>query len=94
LFALYLTEFPDLPRCVLDGEMIEEAIVNSGDAKRYWITAMGSAGRPVPPPSIELAESYRGKWQLHAPKSLASSVRRARQTRRGEVYTLAASRRS
>ena len=25
---------------------------------------------PIPPPSVEPAESYSGKWQLRAPKSL------------------------
>ncbi len=63
----YLIEFPDLPGCMSDGETIEEAIVNGEDAKRCWIAAMKEAGRPIPPPA---AESYSGKWQLRAPKSL------------------------
>ena len=66
----YLIEFPDLPGCPSDGETIEEAIANGEDAKHCWIAAMKEAGRPIPPPSVEPAENYSGKWQLRAPKSL------------------------
>jgi antitoxin HicB len=66
----YLVEFPDLPGCMSDGETVEEAIANGEDAKRCWIAAMKEAGRPIPPPSVEPAEGYSGKWQLRAPKSL------------------------
>jgi antitoxin HicB len=66
----WLVEYPDLPRCMSDGETIEEAITNGKEAKRCWIAAMEEAGRPVPPPSVEPAEGYIGKWQLRAPKSL------------------------
>jgi antitoxin HicB len=66
----WLVEYPDLPGCMSDGETIEEAITNGEDAKRCWIAAMKEAGRPIPPPSIEAAEGYSGKWQLRAPKSL------------------------
>jgi antitoxin HicB len=66
----YLIEFPDLPGCMSDGETIEEAIANGEDAKRCWIAAMREAGRPIPSPAVEAVESYSGKWQLRAPKSL------------------------
>jgi|SRR5271170_2038340 len=66
----YLVEFPNLPGCMADGETIEEAIADGEDAKRCWIAAMKEAGRPVPGPSTDPAESYSGKWQLRAPKSL------------------------
>ncbi len=66
----YLIEFPDLPGCMSDGETIEGAIANGEDAKRCWIAAMKEAGRPIPPPSVEPAENYSGKWQLRAPKPL------------------------
>ncbi len=66
----YLIEFPDLPGCMSDGETVEEAIANGMDAKRDWIAAMVEAGRPVPPPSVEAAEGYSGKWVLRTPKSL------------------------
>jgi len=66
----YLIEFPDLPGCMSDGDTIEETIANGEDAKRGWIAAMQEAGRAIPPPSVEPPESYSGKWQLRAPKSL------------------------
>ena len=67
----YLIEFPDLPGCMSDGEMVEEAVANGEDAKRCWIAAMKeTGGRPIPPPSIEPAEDYRGKWQFRAPRAL------------------------
>jgi len=66
----WLVEYPDLPGCMSDGETIEEAIANAEDAKRCWISAMTEAGRPIPPPSVEPAQGYSGKWQLRAPKSL------------------------
>ena len=66
----YLIEFPDLPGCMSDGETIEEAIANGEDAKCCWIAAMREAGRPIPSPAVEAVESYSGKWQLRAPKSL------------------------
>ena len=66
----YLIEYPDLPGCLSDGETIEEAIANGRDAKAAWIAAMREAGRPVPPPGVDSAEGYSGKWQLRTPKSL------------------------
>jgi len=66
----YLIEFSDLPGCLSDGETVEEAIANGEDAKRRWIAAMKEAGRPIPPPSVEPADSHSGKWQSRAPKSL------------------------
>jgi antitoxin HicB len=66
----YLVEFPDLPRCMSDGQTIEEAIASGKDAKRCWIAAMREASRPIPPPSVEPTESHSGKWQLRTPKSL------------------------
>jgi predicted HicB family RNase H-like nuclease len=31
---------------------------------------MQPAGRPVPPPTVDAAEAYSGKWVLRTPKSL------------------------
>jgi antitoxin HicB len=66
----WLVEYPDLPGCMSDGKTVEEAIANAENAKRCWIAAMTEAGRPIPPPSVEPAEGYSGKWRLRAPKSL------------------------
>ena len=76
----YLATVPDLPGCMSDGETIEEAIANGAEAKRDWIAAMRQAGRPVPPPTAEAADTYSGKWVLRTPKSLHRSLaERARQ---------------
>jgi antitoxin HicB len=47
----YLIEFPDLPGCMSDGAMIEEAITNGVDAMRGWIGAMRAEGHPIPAPT-------------------------------------------
>jgi antitoxin HicB len=76
----YLIEFPDLPGCMSDGETIEEALANGAEAKRDWIAAMREAGRPVPPPAVDTADAYSGKWVLRTPKSLHRGLaERARQ---------------
>lgn len=46
----YLVEFPDLPGCMSDGETIEQAITQAGEAVDAWIAAQRAAGRSVPPP--------------------------------------------
>jgi antitoxin HicB len=66
----YLIEFPNLSGCMSDGETVEDAIANGMEAKRDRIAAMIEAGRPVPAPSIEVAEGYSEKWVLRTPKSL------------------------
>jgi antitoxin HicB len=40
----YLTEFPDLPGCMSDGETIDEALANGAEAKHDWIAAMLAQG--------------------------------------------------
>jgi antitoxin HicB len=66
----YLIEFPDLPGCMSDGETVEEAIANGAEAKRDWIAAMRTAGRALPPPTVDATEAYSGKWVVRTPKSL------------------------
>ncbi len=46
---------PDLPGCMSDGETPEEAIANVEDAIAVWLEAARDMGRPVPPPSRDLA---------------------------------------
>lgn len=76
----YLIEYPDLPGCLSDGETIEEALANGAEARHDWIAAMQPAGRPVPPPTVDAAEAYSGKWVLRTPKSLHRGLaERARQ---------------
>jgi antitoxin HicB len=87
----YLIEFPDLPGCMSDGETVEEAISNGEDAKRDWIAAIKEAGRPIPLPSVEPAESHSGKWQLRTPKSLHRKLAEQAQREGVSLNTLAVS---
>lgn len=87
----YLIEFPDLPGCMSDGETIDEAIRNGQEARHDWIAAMTEAGRPVPSPSVEPAESYSGKWQLRTPKSLHRSLAERAKREGVSLNTLAVS---
>jgi antitoxin HicB len=67
----YLIEFPDLPGCMSDGESIEEAVQNGGDAAACWIAAAKEIGREIPMPgSLEIypstadCKSKNGRSQL------------------------------
>ncbi len=64
----FLTEFPDLPGCMSDGDSIEEAMENGQDALRCWLTAAKESGRKIPEPG-EL-ESQSGKWVQRVPRSI------------------------
>jgi len=79
----YLIEYPDLPGCISDGNTIEAAVANGGDAKAAWIAAMREAGRKVPSPGADPGDGYSGKWQMRTPKSLHRRL--AEQARREGV---------
>jgi antitoxin HicB len=64
----YLIEFPDLPGCMSDGESIEEAVQNGGDAAACWIAAAKEIGREIPMPGS--LEKQSGKWVQRVPKSI------------------------
>ncbi|MGH9639877.1 MAG: type II toxin-antitoxin system HicB family antitoxin, partial [Bryobacteraceae bacterium] len=44
----YLTEFPDLPGCMADGETPEEALRESGDALASYIASINKHGDALP----------------------------------------------
>ena len=46
---------PDLPGCISDGEMPEEALANVQDAILAWLQGAREIGRPVPEPSRKVA---------------------------------------
>jgi antitoxin HicB len=64
----YLIEFPDLPGCVSDGED-DRGSYCQRRGRETLLDCCDERGRPIPPPSLEPADSYSGKWQLRAPKS-------------------------
>lgn len=64
----YLIEYPDLPGCMSDGESVDEAIANGGDAVNAWISAAKAMNKPVPTPGE--CENQSGKWVQRVPKSI------------------------
>lgn len=44
----FLSEIPDLPGCMADGETIEEAVRNVNDAAAEWIAAAQKLERQIP----------------------------------------------
>ena len=64
----FLIEFPDLPGCMSDGDMLEETLKNGEDAVKCWLAAAKAAGREIPQPG-EL-ESQSGKWVQRVPRSM------------------------
>ncbi|NPV28964.1 MAG: type II toxin-antitoxin system HicB family antitoxin [Firmicutes bacterium] len=63
----WVAEIPILPGCMSDGETVEEAVKNLGDAKKVWIETCLDLGREVPEPA---AENYSGQLRIRMPKSL------------------------
>ena len=47
----FVATVPDLPGCMSDGDMPEEAVANVLDAIESWLEAANDAGRTIPVPS-------------------------------------------
>ncbi len=56
-------EHPDVAEALSDGETIEVAIANEGDAKTASNAAMREPGRPVPPVASPRQPPTRLPWQ-------------------------------
>jgi predicted RNase H-like HicB family nuclease len=52
-FPYYVVYNPELPRCLADGETIQEALVNLEDARTEYILSLLQDGLPVPPPAMQ-----------------------------------------
>jgi predicted RNase H-like HicB family nuclease len=52
-FPYYVVYNPELPRCLADGETIQEALVNLEDARTEYILSLLQDGLPVPPPATQ-----------------------------------------
>ena len=61
----YLLEYPDIPRCMSDGETVEEAIANGREALRDCIEVFRESGRKLPKPRVEAAQ-----WRQRLPRTL------------------------
>ena len=47
----YVADIPDLDSCSAFGATPEQALAEVKKAKRAWLEAARSAGKPIPPPS-------------------------------------------
>ncbi|WP_333871000.1 type II toxin-antitoxin system HicB family antitoxin [Desulforamulus putei] len=65
----FVVEVPELPGCLSQGEIREEALVMIEDAKIAWLQVALETGREIPGPAKE-EETYSGKFVLRIPKSL------------------------
>ncbi|MGE4274331.1 MAG: toxin-antitoxin system HicB family antitoxin [Desulfitobacterium sp.] len=63
----WFAEIPLLPGCMSDGESLEEAVENLGNAKREWIEASLELGRVIPEPTTD---EFSGQLRVRMPKSL------------------------
>ena len=76
--SYWVTEIPDLPGCVADGDTPDAAVESLKEAKRLWIEARLENGHPVPEPTD--TRGYSGRLLLRMPKSLHRKL--AAQSRR------------
>ena len=53
----WLAEAPELPGCMSDGDMPQQAVENLMDAITCWIEAAEEDGRPVPVPAPASADA-------------------------------------
>src|SRR3990172_5254072 len=83
----WLVEFPDLPRCIADGDTIEETGKNDDDALRSWLGTAKEFKDPVPAPSAGMS----GKWVQRVPKSLHSKLAAKAEKEGGGLDTLVVS---
>ena len=65
----YLISYPDLPGCISDGDTIEEALLNGGDAKKSWINTAYEKSINIAEPNSQ-QDKYSGRITLRTPKSL------------------------
>ena len=68
----FAVRFPELPGCLTCGDTIAEALRNSEDCKREWLTAAIEDGIEIPEPVSE--DEYSGQFKLRIPKSLHKSL--------------------
>jgi antitoxin HicB len=64
----WVARHPELPGCVADGAIPEEALIEAQAAKALWIETALAEGQQIPQPQGEPA--YSGKFVLRLPKSL------------------------
>lgn len=71
----YLTEYPDIPGCMSDGETIEEAIANGREALRDCLAVFRESGQKPLKPAVEAAQ-----WRQRLPRTLYAKLTRQAQS--------------
>jgi predicted RNase H-like HicB family nuclease len=64
----YVIEYPDLPGCMTEVEVLSELPEMAEEARRLWLTTAFNQGLDIPLPSYP--ETYSGKFNVRLPKSL------------------------
>ncbi|MEH1927486.1 type II toxin-antitoxin system HicB family antitoxin [Nostoc sp.] len=64
----YVAQIKDLPRCLTQGETLEETMTNINEVRELWIETAYEASDDIPLPSSD--NSYSGKLLVRMPKSL------------------------
>ncbi len=64
----YVAQIKDLPRCLTQGETLEETMANINEARELWIETAYEVGDDIPLPSTD--NTYSGKLLVRMPKFL------------------------
>lgn len=64
--AIYLLSHPELPGCMAQGETLEEAMDNLGDATKEYIMSLLEDGLPVPPPLVKSTITTVGQHETYS----------------------------
>ena len=72
----FLVTFPDLPGCMSDGETETEAVANSRDAFKAWVSARKDSGKEIPEPFYrpDTVPEVSGKFVTRLPKSVHAKL--------------------
>ena len=65
----WISEVPDLPGCIADGDTREAALRAAEEAVRLWLEVARMEGRDIPPPS-NVAACASGKFLVRLPRTL------------------------
>lgn len=55
--SAWVADVPDLPYCSATGDTPHEAVAEVETAIEAWLEAAQSSGRPIPAPSVRLAQA-------------------------------------
>lgn len=71
----FVSEIPDLPGCLSQGQTAAEAITMIEDAKKSWLSIALEQDMEIPlPAEFRSSENYSGKFNVRIPKTLHRSL--------------------